>query len=153
MRSKIYILLIVAVVGLIILTILYFVSGIFTSKETLPPPTSEKESIKTTSENKLVEGFPDIPIPSQATITNSYKKEESGLVGYEATLATTLSGYDVISWYKTGLLKLGWTIYDESIDKDSGELYLRAEKGNLKVNIFEDSDEENTLITIEVPYH
>jgi hypothetical protein len=118
-------------------------------KET--PFESRSQVIFQEEESKFVEGFPEISIPPDTEIIDSYKKEEDSLVGYEANLITKLSPYDAMSWLKKYLEDQDWEIYDESVEEGAGELYISASKDGQNINILEDTNEGQTIITVEFP--
>lgn len=131
-----------------LLGLFYLNNNLKREATTIPPPSTFFQEKKA----QLVEDFPEISIPPDTEVIDSYKKEEDGLVGFEANLETELSAYGAMSWYKNELTKNGWEIYDESVEEGAGELYIRASKEGRQVNILEDTEESQTIITIEFPY-
>ena len=107
---------------------------------------------KTTAKGKLVEGFPQLPIPPDSTVEKSYKKESGGKVGYEAEYITNTPPKEAMVWYRDELIKSGWSIYDEQIEGIEGEFSIMAERGKEKINVFAEKEEgESTEISIEIP--
>ncbi|OGK15741.1 hypothetical protein A2774_00660 [Candidatus Roizmanbacteria bacterium RIFCSPHIGHO2_01_FULL_39_12c] len=105
----------------------------------------------TQAKGRLVDGFPTFPQSSASTIENSYKKEDQGNMGYQAYYSTEQTPHEVMIWYKQKLISMGWTITDEAIDKMVNDLYLSAERNGEKVNVFSETEEGKTEITVEFP--
>ena len=103
------------------------------------------------AEGRLVEGNPSFPVIADAVIESSYRKLESGKQGYEAVYEVNISPNYAMLWYHDKLIEQGWTIYDESIEDVVTDLYIRARKSDQIMNVFAETEDGKTEITIEYP--
>ncbi|OGK14157.1 hypothetical protein A3C98_00370 [Candidatus Roizmanbacteria bacterium RIFCSPHIGHO2_02_FULL_37_15] len=129
--------------------ILILLTAVYVQKNKQP-----KEPGKTIIKGKFIEGFPEFPVLPEAKIVKSYEKVSQGKVGYEAELKTSQTPRQALLWYRNALEKRGWTVNDEYLEEvEEGDYYLMAQKDNLKVGIFAESEEDKKLteVTIEFP--
>lgn len=142
---------ILAVLAIIFLGVVILQKDNQKNKQIEMPVKQEDRSEKVEVEGNLVEGFPEIPSFPEAVVEKSYKKESGGKVGYEAEYLTDKNAKEAILWYKGELESQGWSIYDEGIEGIIGDYFISAERDGKKVNIFAESEEGKTEISVEIP--
>jgi hypothetical protein len=114
-------------------------------------------------EGQLVADFPAMPVYPGAVLEDSYKKEDAGKVGYEASWVTTARFADVANWYVRALRDAGWLILEapplkmapDDIDVATA---IKVQRNEITATLFIEQEVEegeglHTEIDVEIPLH
>ena len=130
---------------LLIILVLIFLAIIAVQKN------KQQEPGKVSAQGRLVDGFPELPVLPNSTVEKSYKKEDGVRIGYEADYLINTPPKEAMIWYKLEFQKLGWLIYNEQIEGIESEFAFTAKKGDQIVNVFAESEDGKTEISLEIP--
>lgn len=114
-------------------------------------------------EGQLVTDFPAIPAYPGAVLEDSYRKEDGGRVGYEASWETTARFADVVAWYLEALREAGWLILEvptleAAADDTDVATAITVQRDGLTATLFIEQEVSegkglHTEIDVEVPLH
>lgn len=111
----------------------------------------QAQTTKVSASDNVVQEMPQHPVFPDAVLEKTDKKVESGKAGFEAAYSIQSSPQEAIVWYRSEIIRQGWTIYDESVSGAVTDLYIRARKGSELMNIFSEAEDGKTEVTIEYP--